>query len=278
MEQQKLENDPNQTITIEYAKVFVQWVYDNCIDRALNEPSYMPVKQVVEEQLNIFSEETQDVIKSAVPQIVFCLSVLWFDYFDRHDEYQILIDPDENSRTPLQKGSGALKKAMMDEDGLISSLSSYYPMDLYRKAVYSVIAGFPIDEIPSAQKEVPDYFEKRPHIKSFSKTLLNEVYDRGIQCGYAYLCALEEIDLKNDEQRENLLHLVHVIAYDFILKAVGLFESYDFWLVEIRDGQTKHITYTDPHNTDFGRDELSSDIHGTEDDDMMNVFSIYGSY
>lgn len=110
MEQQELKHSLNQTITIEYAKVFVQWVYDNCIHCAIDEPSYMPVKQEVDQLLYIFSGNTQNSILSEVPQLVFLFAVLWFDYFDRHNEYQILIDPDENSRSPLPKGNGMLKK------------------------------------------------------------------------------------------------------------------------------------------------------------------------
>lgn len=66
------------------------------------------------------------------------------------------------------------------------------------------------------------------------------------------------------------------IVGDSFLRFTGLFESFDFWLVMSQVEEIIHISMTDPEDKDFERNELSFDMHDTEEDAIINLFSKYG--
>ena len=198
-----------------------------------------------------------------------------------------MIDSDHGERVPLPKGNGLLKKLMMDNDGVIDSLSNYKShIKSYNQQAQIFLSqnlffqhcNTPKNNVSSLTHTIPDYYRKRPYLERFGKSLMQEVYDFAIQYGCEQIYNFIEFKSLNSEQREGLQHLIHLISYDFILKATGIFESCDFWLIEINNGSKIHISHTDPDNIDFERCELSYDMHDTTAEGMINVFSNYGSY
>lgn len=58
------------------------------------------------------------------------------------------------------------------------------------------------------------------------------------------------------DHKISLKKLAKLIIEDSVLKMTGLFESYDYWLITQQDGKMIHISYTDPNENDFERNEL----------------------
>lgn len=279
-----MEDHLNQTSLLEYAKKYVQWVYDYPIDLFFDEYRFC------QRELQTFPIEFRDATVAGMMRFWFSISLLWFDYLDRHEEYQIFIDVNNERKTKevyercdeqrmlLPKGNGYLKKAMMGQGGMVDSLSKYsgHIDPQTRQTLESIFSASRIPSSPYPTDAVPEYYEKRPYLKRFGISLMREVYDFAIQCGYTQMETVTGVLPRTPKEEETLRRLIHLTACDFILCAVGLFESYDFWLIECSEGTEIHITYTDDPISDPERLELTSDIHDEEENGMINVFSVYG--
>lgn len=271
----------------DFGKNFIKFVYDDSINTFLRiyeikKPLKKPFGKEIQFLISSFSEEELIKLIFFTKLTALFAANLELDFFERHTEYAIMAEVDEE-RVALADITGELRKNIMGKTGLLDYGSKYnmslendidfyftfHPEFLYVKS-----------QAVRNQKEIPEYLLNRPVILKFIESFVNEVYDYAITLwqqiidGAKELNQLKELlDSFSEEQKISLKDLGKLIIEDSVLKATGIFESFDYWLVTRQNGKMVHISYTDPEETDFERNELAFDMHN---ENIINLFSEYG--
>lgn len=245
-------------------------------------PITKPFGKEIQFLISSFSEEQLIKLKFFTKLTAFFVANLELNFFERHMEYAIMVEADEK-RVALADLTGELRKNIMGKAGLLV-YGSKYDMSLENDIdFYLTFHSELFDVQPQVarnQKEIPEYLLNRPVILKFIESFVNEVYDYAITLWYQIIDGAKELnqlkellDSFSDEQKSSLKKLGKLIIEDSVLKVAGIFESFDYWLVTQQNGKTVHISYTDPEEEDFERNELAFDMHN---EDIINLFSKYG--
>lgn len=270
-----------------FGENFIKFVYDDSINTFLviyeiKTPITKSFGKEIQFLISSFSEEQLIKLKFFTKLTAFFVANLELNFFERHMEYAIMVEADEK-RVALANLTGELRKSIMGKAGLLA-YGSKYDMSLENDIdFYLTFHSELFDVQPQVarnQKEIPEYLLNRPVILKFIESFVNEVYDYAITLWYQIIDGAKELnqlkellDSFSDEQKSSLKKLGKLIIEDSVLKVAGIFESFDYWLVTQQNGKTVHISYTDPEEEDFERNELAFDMHN---EDIINLFSKYG--
>ena len=271
----------------DFGKNFIKFVYDDSINTFLGiyemkTPIKKPFGKEIQFLISSFSAEQLIELKFFTKLTAFFSANLELNFFERHIEYAIMVEENEE-RVALADITGELRKNIMGKDGLLAYGSKYDmsledDIDFYLTFHPELLVVQP--QVARNQKEIPEYLLNRPVILKFIESFVNEVYDYTITLWHQIIDGEKELnqlrkllDPFSGEQKTMLKKLGKLIIEDSVLKVTGLFESFDYWLVTQQNGKTVHISYTDPEEEDFERNELAFDMHN---EDIINLFSKYG--
>ena len=272
---------------LEFGNRFVQYVYDDCIDNYfviydLKTEARTNFGRGVKKIVHTFSEKQLEMVKVLTRKVSFYTAAIELDFLDRHTEYKVMIERDDGDRIALSENSNRLREDILGSNGLIDLMAKHKvdwetdscPLNMQCQEGYAERV---------LEKDIPKYYTSRPALMKFGKESVQEIYDYAIDRWYAVLEGTEWniyyqelIKVFSTEQIEALKSLIVSIVGDSFLRFTGLFESFDYWLVMSQAEEIIHISMTDPEDKDFERNELSFDMHDTEEDGIINLFSKYG--
>lgn len=272
---------------LDFGKNFIKFVYDDSIYTFLEiyeikTSIKKPFGKEIQLLISTFSDEQLKKLDWYTKTAAFFAANLELNFFERHLEYNILVKENQE-RVALSDITGELRKHIMGIDGLLAH-NSKYDVNLEEDADFYLVfhPEFPDTYSKTVDKAIPEYLLKRPAILDFIKVYVNEVYDYAITQWSAMIDGRKEsallkeiLSLFSKEQMEALKKLGKLIIEDSFLKTTGLFEGFDYWLITRQDGKKVHISYTDPEEEDFERNELAFDMHNEE---IINLFSKYGLF
>lgn len=295
MDRKILKCSEKHPTVVEFGEKFIQQVFDQSIDMffeiyEMETRATRPFERKIQSILDILSEKPLDKIKSLTTLISFCVANLELCFFERHNEYKILIEEpaaEENEqRVDLNEVAKGLRQEIMGRKGIVFYTSKYYMDSCNDIEYYCVMHQEMFDKFGkqnSIIKEIPQYYLERPAIMNFGKAFVEEVYDYAInlwQCildGEIEISSLKEMQCSlSQDQRKSLKELAKLIIEDSTLRMTGMFEGCDYWLVTQHAGKIIHISYTDPEEEDYERNELAFDMHDEDEYGIINLFSRYG--
>lgn len=284
MDKKILQNFEKHPAMLDFGKNFIKYVYDDSIDTFLGiyeikSQIKKPFGKEIQSLINTFSDEQLKMLDLFTQLTAYFAANLTLNYFERHLEYKIMVEENQE-RVALSDITDQLRENIMGKCGVFCS-SSKYDMNLKGSINFycTFHPEFSNTQLEVTDKVIPEYLRSRPAIMNFIKTFVNEVYDYAIKQWHQIIDGAKDLDLLQEmlssfskEQTASLKKLGKLIIEDLFLKATGLFEDFDYWLITQQDEKTIHISYTDPEEEDFARNELAFDMHNEE---IINLFSKY---